>query len=343
MTRRSRDRGAPGKPLPGRRKPQVIGEMIMDQMGIDAARAVDFDAIDKLLAEPPDKAAVQLQRVKEREASERAIEGLRHGLIDRPDDIVKLNALSYELRKLERTDELIAVYRRILALDPGRADLRHMIDAAAGAPAPARASDDFVRSEFDGFADKFDSVLTNWLEYRAPELVAAAIRRVLGAGAVNQLTIDMGCGTGLAAPLLRPISRRLDGIDLSPKMIDKARERGGYDALVVTEIGKYLATHRNTYTLAVACDVFCYFGELAEVFGHTRECLRPQGLFAFTVEHHGGEGFQLQTNGRYAHAPSFVRAAATGAGFDIVEDAEVQLRMELHRPVIGGCYVLRRG
>ncbi|MBL8697736.1 MAG: methyltransferase domain-containing protein [Alphaproteobacteria bacterium] len=314
----------------------------MSRMGIKTASDVDFDAIDKLLAEPPAKANVQLQRLKEREASERQIVALQNSLREKPDDLVKLNALAYELRKLERTAEVVDVYRRILALDPGRVDLQHMLDAATGGRTPSRASDDYVRAEFDGFADKFDSVLTNWLEYRAPEIVVAAVRRVLGDEAANQVTIDLGCGTGLAGPLLRPLSRRLEGIDLSPKMVEKAEARGGYDALVVSEIGKYLATRRNAYTLAVACDVFCYFGELAEVFHQTHDALKPRGLFAFTVERNSGDGFLLQSNGRYAHADRFVRETAAAAGFDVADAAEVQLRVELHKPVMGGCYVLRR-
>lgn len=311
-------------------------------MGIKAAESVDFDEIDRLLAEPPAKASVQLQRLREREVGERQIESLRRALIENPNDLVKLDFLAFELRKLERNDELAEVYRRILALNPSRADIRHMLEATTGSKAPDRASDEFVRAEFDGFADKFDSTLTTWLEYKAPQLVAEAVMRALGTQAANQATIDLGCGTGLAAPLLRPLSRRLEGIDLSPRMIEKARERGGYDALIVSEIGKYLEPRRHAYTLAVACDVFCYFGELAPTFKLIHDSLRPGGLFAFTVERHPGEGFRLQANGRYSHAQAFVAAAVSGAGFETVEDNEVQLRTELHRPVIGGCYVLRR-
>lgn len=342
MSRGIRNRPPAPRAAAGAGKRPAMGDVIMGHMGIKAATTVDFDEVEKLLAEPPAKANVQLQRLKEREASERAVLGLQRALLERPDDIAKLNALAYELRKLSRHGELVEVYRRILAIDPSRTDVRHMLEAAQGGRAPARASDDYVRAEFDGFADKFDDVLKTWLEYRAPELVVAAIRRALGDEAANQLAVDLGCGTGLAAPLLRPMCRRLEGVDLSPRMIEKARARGGYDALAESEIGRYLASRGNAYTLAVACDVFCYFGELAEVFAQTHHALKPRGLFAFTVERHDGEGYVLRPSGRYAHADAFVRAAAETAGFEIVEDAEVELRMELHKPVIGGCYVLRK-
>jgi predicted TPR repeat methyltransferase len=217
-----------------------------------------------------------------------------------------------------------------------------MIAALSGEAKPARASDDYVRQEFDAFADRFDATLTNWLDYRAPQLVADAVRAALGPGAVTAATIDLGCGTGLAAPLLRPLTRRLEGVDLSPRMLDKARARGGYDALHEGEIGRFLSTRRGQYTLAVACDVFCYFGELAPAFAAVAAALKPGGIFAFTVERHAGEGHALGPSGRYAHADSFVRAAGEAAGLVLAYAAEETLRSELHRPVIGGCYLFRR-
>ena len=39
----------------------------------------------------------------------------------------------------------------------------------------------------------------------------------------RQLSIlDLGCGTGLAGAAFKPLAARLDGVDLSPAMIEKA-------------------------------------------------------------------------------------------------------------------------
>jgi predicted TPR repeat methyltransferase len=319
-----------------------VGEMIMNHMGIKAAESVDFDAIDKLLAEPAKKESVQLQRVRERTEEEDRIRGLQALLLENPDDVLRLEMLALSYKKLERTAELLGIYKRLQALQPQRSDLPHMIAALSGEARPARASDDYVRKEFDGFAENFDSTLSTWLEYRAPQLVCDAVKRALPAGELTQSTIDLGCGTGLAAPLLRAVTRRLEGVDLSPRMLDKARARGGYDALHEGEIGKFLEPRRGQYTLAVACDVFCYFGELEPTFRQIHAALKPGGLFAFTVERRGGDGFELQVNGRYAHSDAFVLAAGAAAGLELLRDDEVTLRTELHKPVIGGCYLFRR-
>ncbi len=328
-------RRAPSKPMP-------VGEAIMAQMGIKSADSVDFDAIEKLLAEPAPKEAVQLTRLREREQEEERVLGLQQALREHPNDIARLELLAISFKKLERRAELLELYRRMQVLAPDRPDIAHMIAALSGQVKPARASDDYVRKEFDAFAENFDSVLATWLDYRAPQLVCDAIKRALGDGAAGLATIDLGCGTGLAAPLFRDMSRRLEGVDLSSKMVEKARLRGGYDALFVDEIGNFLASRRGQYTLAIACDVFCYFGELADPFRAIAASLKPGGVFALTVERQGGEGFVLLPNGRYAHADAFVRAAGSSAGLALVEEAEVTLRTELHQPVIGGCYVFRR-
>ena len=48
--------------------------------------------------------------------------------------------------------------------------------------------------------------------------------------------LDLGCGTGLAGLAFQPLAARLDGVDLSPAMIEKARARGIYDHLDVADL-----------------------------------------------------------------------------------------------------------
>ena len=345
MSRRhSRPPGPRAVPAPrgGKRGAEGAGEAIMDGMRVGDVAGADFDAIERMLAAPADDAAVRLSRLRERERQEERVRALQAALLEAPGDGARLQALANALRVLDRRAELLDVYRRMQRLAPEREEIGHMIAALSGeAGTPERAADGYVRSLFDATADSFDETLSNWLDYRAPDLVAEAVRAALGPGATTLATIDLGCGTGLAGPLLRGLTRRLEGVDLSPRMLEKARARG-YDALFEDEIGRFLSTRRGQYTLAVACDVFCYFGELAGAFRAVHDALKPGGVFAFTVERIAGEGHALGASGRYAHSHAFVVSAAAAAGFAPVSEAEVRLRTELHRPVVGGCYVFRR-
>jgi predicted TPR repeat methyltransferase len=207
--------------------------------------------------------------------------------------------------------------------------------------APPRAADAYVAGEFDGFAARYDEVLVGWLEYRGPEILHRAVAAVLGAHPPPQAVIDLGCGTGLAARIFRPLARRLDGVDLSAKMVEKARARGLYDALAVDEIGRYLARTPQAYTLAIAADVLIYFGDLAPVFAAVAGALKPGGLFAFTVEAEPGADYRLTASGRYAHDDGYVRKTAEAAGFDVLRATDEIVRKEKLQPVQSRCYVLR--
>ena len=91
-----------------------------------------------------------------------------------------------------------------------------------------------MRNLFDRYADHFDHHLQDVLRYRTPELLVAALRK-FGVGDACD-TIDLGCGTGLCGPLLKSLSRSLVGVDLSPKMLDKARQREVYDQMACGDI-----------------------------------------------------------------------------------------------------------
>ena len=51
------------------------------------------------------------------------------------------------------------------------------------------------------------------------------------------MVLDLGCGTGLSGALFRRHANRLDGVDLSPAMLDRARERGAEQIHLVNSLG----------------------------------------------------------------------------------------------------------
>jgi predicted TPR repeat methyltransferase len=343
MSRRRDKRKAP--PMAAPQRPAGVDAMLLARAGASTKVEVDFDAVDKMLGVPSATATAdaRLASARRRDKDDQQLANLAQRAAAQPDSVERLFALATMQRKLERNAEALASFRRILALAPDRKDVEHMVAALSGEASPARASDEFVREEFDAFAERFDETLTTWLDYRAPEIVRDAVLARLGVPVAGETVIDLGCGTGLAAPLIKPFARRLEGVDLSPRMIEKAKARGLYDALHVDEIMRFLAARNDRYTLAIACDVFCYFGELAPVFAAVRASLQRHGVFVFTVERHEDEGFLLQPNGRYAHGHGFVLEAVAQAGLMLARSADVKLRTEALRPVMGGCYVVTRG
>jgi predicted TPR repeat methyltransferase len=236
-----------------------------------------------------------------------------------------------------RTAEALDVYRRWQEQQPDNPANAHMIAAVAGGAAPDRASDSYVQSTFDRFASTFDDVLTS-LAYRAPALCGALVADSVGAARRTLDILDAGCGTGLCAPILAPYARALDGVDLSPKMLEKAAARGGYRHLDAAELTAWLAAHPAQYDLVVSADTLCYFGALEDVTVAAAQALRPGGHLVFTLEECAGPDappFRLNPHGRYSHSEAYARAVLERAGLDLLALRRDVLRTELGVPVAG--------
>jgi Predicted methyltransferase (contains TPR repeat) len=225
----------------------------------------------------------------------------------------------------------------------GDAELNgYFLAALSGRNVPAQAPAGYVRRFFDEYAPSFDEHLVATLGYRAPELLAAQIA-ALGQRRFAS-TLDVGCGTGLCGPLLRPISDRLAGIDLSQRMLDRAATRGVYDLLLRDEIVSHLRGSGERHDLLVAADVFIYIGALGPVFEGAARVLLPDGLFAFTAEATAAESDDvvLLANLRYAHSERHLRELAAQQGLAVASLVRAPLRRERERDVEGLCVVLRR-
>jgi predicted TPR repeat methyltransferase len=238
----------------------------------------------------------------------------------------------------------VALYREWLDEEPDNPIARHLLAASEGEATPARASDAYVEGMFDHFADSFDARL-EVLNYQTPSLVAERLRRLLPEPGAQLDVADLGCGTGLCGPHLKPWARRLAGCDLSVGMLRRAKARGLYDVLHKAELGYYLETQPGHFDLLVSADTLVYFGDLRDVIRHAHAALRPGGWVVFSVEalpEHEPDDWRLLPTGRYAHrrAPLVQQLADAGFG-DIAVEPET-LRFEGGKPVAGWLVSARR-
>ena len=86
---------------------------------------------------------------------------------------------------------------------------------------------------YDGYAGRYDAHLSETLASRAPALVAESVRGTKAARA-----LDCGCGTGLSGRALfdAEACSKLDGVDLSEAMCEKARATGLYEDVAKGEL-----------------------------------------------------------------------------------------------------------
>ncbi len=238
---------------------------------------------------------------------------------------------------LGELDKAAAVYREWLEEEPDHPVALHHLAACTGQAIPDRAADRYVEKTFDDFAASFDAKLQH-LQYRAPQLLANALQAGCGAARGVLDVLDAGCGTGLCGPLVRAHARVLAGVDLSGRMLDRARQRGSYDELHQAELTQHLSLYRERWDVVLSADTLCYFGELAAMLSATHAALRPGGRLLFTVEALAGDGdapFHLQPNGRYAHRHGYVASSMGQAGFDELAIEAQVLRTECGEPVPG--------
>jgi predicted TPR repeat methyltransferase len=196
------------------------------------------------------------------------------------------------------------LYDAALALARARLDRsdadpvqRYLIDAVAGAKRD-RAPEDYLIAHFDAFADHFDRQVVDVLGYRGPQRLIELIGPAAG---WLERALDLGCGTGLAGPLLREGRKRIVGVDLSPGMLAKAAERGVYDELVEAEMIGYLRRTAERFDLVLAADALVYLGDLAPFFAAAARVTAAGALVAFNLESTEGQPYKLLPSGRFAH------------------------------------------
>lgn len=242
--------------------------------------------------------------------------------------------------------EAAAVLREALALSPEIwaaqwnlvRVLRSLRDAAVagGREADAAALDAEVRSTlesmrhlpsehiaacFDHYAGRFEEHLVGALGYRGPDEIEEAIRSWLPTDLPIRRCGDLGCGTGLMGPRLRALgAQRIEGVDLSHKMLLRACEKGpvgtGYDHLLCGDLLGIFAPRiveaspaeveaspkvehlsqdialdvpspaegDQLFELLVAADVLNYISDLGPTLAASSKWLAPRGLLVFTTE-----------------------------------------------------------
>ncbi len=296
-----------------------------------------------------------------------AVPLLRNAIQLRDDDRKAWVSLTVALRHLNLLEEAIEANNRVLALDgsddnhhaqmadlvyllyrrnpelarqharrwitafPNNAFAQHIGSGVLGLSAPDRASNNYVKKLFDNFAGSFEGQLAK-LGYHVSDIVVTMAELTDSEGGL--VTLDAGCGTGLAAASLRHAASRLVGVDISPRMLEKAREKELYDELVEMELGDFLKSSKATFDLIVASDVFNYFGDLVSILNDAAHALLPGGRLAFSVECSDEScSFTLGPHGRYSHDKDYIMYLVKQSGLHLHKAQEAVLRHEFGKAV----------
>lgn len=234
------------------------------------------------------------------------------------------------------SEAAVRLGRALLDKSPDDPVISYHVDALNGKTCE-RAPDAYLTACFDHYAPHFDKHLVETLRYDVPAQCGSLLTAT---GYAFSSVLDLGCGTGLAAPHLAPLATELVGVDISPRMLEKAEERGLYDRLCRSEAIEYLAHCDRRFSLIVALDVLVYFGDLARLFAAAAKRLTPDGVFAISFESGSREKYELQTSGRFSHSRAYIESLC-GTAFVIVADVATTIRLEANAAVEGRIMLLR--
>jgi predicted TPR repeat methyltransferase len=274
---------------------------------------------------------------------ELAIEHYVRAIGIQPDVAELHHNLALVYQQQGQREAAIACLERELALRPKAESARHLL-AAMRNETTERAPASYVRETFDFYAESFDTHLVDKLEYQTPRLLIELLRDA-APEAHDWNILDLGCGTGLLGEQVLSMKRQLTGVDLSPRMIEKARQRGIYDELIVGDLLEYLAeAPDNRFDLVAAADVFNYLGNLQPVFQKIGRLLVPGGWVCFSIEiaSTATADYALDTTGRFQHNSAYLDGLAAQGGLSIFRQTSVCLRKEHGKPVDGLLYLLRK-
>jgi predicted TPR repeat methyltransferase len=114
--------------------------------------------------------------------------------------------------------------------------------------------------------------------------------------------------------------------------------KGLYDRLECAALADFLAADiaaHARYDLVIAADVFVYINDIAPIIVAVARVLAPDGLLAFTVETHSGDGVTLLPTLRFAYGEAYLRKAIADAGLSLRELSKAAVRTEKGVPVDG--------
>lgn len=128
---------------------------------------------------------------------------------------------------------------------------------------------------------------------------------------------DLGCGTGRTGAWMAARGvREIDGVDLSPGMLEAARARGVYRTLGEAEVGD-TGLDGGAYDLVVSCLVDEHLADLAPLYAEAARLTRPGGRFVLVGFH-----------------PQFIIASGMPTHFDDAESGE-PVAIETHVHLLG--------
>ena len=144
-------------------------------------------------------------------------------------------------------------------------------------------SDEKSRALYRDWAETYDETMLQGLNYLSPTKVADLL--ALHLADRTSAVLDIGCGTGLAGQGLAAHGfGTIDGLDVSPEMMQVAARRGVYRHFIAADLNLPLAIADGSYDGMSCSGTFTHGHVDARCLDGLFRVLKPGAPFAFTVK-----------------------------------------------------------
>ena len=269
----------------------------------------------------------------------KAIKIFKKALLLKPNDEIIYNNLGNTFHDQNNLDNAISAFKKSIDLNPNYEQATHLLASLNGNNVE-KAPSNYVEELFDNYAENFENHLVKKLKY-STKRVKDIILKYSNKKSFKSV-LDLGCGTGLVGLEIKKFSKKLTGVDISKKMISKARSKKIYDELVCKELISYLKDNRLNHELIIASDVLTYFGKCDEIFDlikNNNSCKKT--FFSFTTEHTEEQNYILDTSGRFKHSYEYIENLCSVYNFKLKYFEKNILRENKNEPVDGGLYLIK--
>jgi predicted TPR repeat methyltransferase len=270
-----------------------------------------------------------------------ALQAFEQALAHDPELAEAWSQLAHVQRDMGQTAQAIAGYQRAMQLGADPELHRYYLAALNPQQPVVNAPAAYVEKLFDQYADDFEAHLVGQLGYQGHSMLLQQLP--VDPMVRFEQVWDLGCGTGLCGPLIRPRADHLTGVDLSSAMVAKAQNLGVYDSLHAQDLVNFLEQTTTKADLVLAADVFIYVGWLDAVFEALSPRVKPGAWLAFTVEE-PDPGFEVQLHSslRYAHALTYLQKLAAQHGWRWAKVHRALLRLDQAQPLMGAYVYLQK-
>lgn len=160
---------------------------------------------------------------------------------------------------------------------PDRKRSRSLLERAYGLQ-----TGDEALSLYRDWATSYDTDLVDPLGYVGPrrvaDIVAARCRDF------NAHILDVGCGTGLVGDRLTYLGyTKMDGLDFSQEMLEVARTKNVYVALINADLTQKLSIESASYDVIVSCGTLTHGHVGPDAFDELLRITRTGGIFCVSV------------------------------------------------------------